>query len=363
VILFEAVTVRSAAGVVLIDKVSTDLPADVTTVVLGTPRATRQAFLRLVMRLEQPDEGIVRVNGADLRKVDGAKFRRSLGWLSGPPRLFPHLTVLENVTGAARLAGLSRKESVSAAAEVLATVGIPDPNWLPRVLTASEQVRVGLARVFVRSPSLVVLDDPFAGVDAVERPELRDLLRHLRGQAGTTVALATGDAENALVLGDRVIVVLDGVLVQSGTPLEILSRPSPGVEALLGSALGLRGLAFVTVNDVPTDDRAVIEVTATASQARRAATNGSSWVLVVDEDRRPLGWADTERLSVGGPVTEVPLVAVRGSVRASDTMQLALDRIVSSPAQMVPRLDDDGRVVGLLTQATLSRYLPEARPV
>jgi osmoprotectant transport system ATP-binding protein len=363
VISFEAVTVRSPVGVVLIDNVSTELPGDVTSVLLGTPRSTRQAFLRLMMRLQQPDQGIVRVNDADLRRVDAAKFRRSLGWLSGPPKLFTHLTVLENVSGAARLSGLSRRESANAAADVLATVGIDDPHCMPEVLTASEQVRVGLARVFVRSPSLVVLDDPFAGVDAVERPALRELLRDLRGDAGTTVVLATGDAEDALVLGDRVVVLLDGVLVQSGTPLEILSRPSPGVEALLGSALGLRGLAFVTVSDVPTDDRAVIQVSATARQARRAAINGSSWVLVVDEERRPLGWADTERLSDGGPVTEVPLVALRGSVRANDTMQLALDRIVSSPAQMVPRLDDEGRVVGLLTQAMLSRYLPEARPL
>jgi osmoprotectant transport system ATP-binding protein len=362
VILFEAVAVRAPDGSMLIDNVTAEFSGDVTSVLLGTPRSTRQAFLRLIMRLEQPDQGIVRVNGADLRKVDGAKFRRSLGWLSGPPKLFPHLTVMENVSGAARLAGLSRREAASASADMLATVGIPEPECMPDVLTASEQVRVGLARVFVRSPSLVVLDDPFAGMDAVERPALRDLLRQLGG-TGTTVVLATGDAEDALVLGDRVIVVLDGVLVQSGTPLEILSRPSPGVEALLGSALGLRGLAFVTVNDVPTDDRAVIEVSATASQARRAATNGSSWVLVVDEERRPLGWADTERLSLGGPVTEVPLVAVRGSVRANDTMQLALDRIVSSPAQMVPRLDDDGRVVGLLSQAILLDYLPEARSV
>jgi osmoprotectant transport system ATP-binding protein len=362
VILFEAVTVRAPDGSMLIDNVTAEFSGDVTSVLLGTPRSTRQAFLRLIMRLEQPDQGIVRVNGADLRKVDGAKFRRSLGWLSGPPKLFPHLTVMENVSGAARLAGLSRREAASASADMLDTVGIPEAECMPDVLTASEQVRVGLARVFVRSPSLVVLDDPFAGMDAVERPALRDLLRQL-GRTGTTVALATGDAEDALVLGDRVLVVLDGVLVQSGTPLEILSRPSPGVEALLGSALGLRGLAFVTVNDVPTDDRAVIEVSATASQARRAATNGSSWVLVVDDERRPLGWADTERLSVGGPVTEVPLVAVRGSVRANDTMQLALDRIVSSPAQMVPRLDDDGRVVGLLSQAMLLNYLPEARSV
>lgn len=359
---YDAVTLQSTAGVVLVDNVTAELAADVTSVLLGTPRATRQAFLRLLMRLDQPDRGQVRVNGVDLRRVDGAKFRRSVGWLSGPPRLFPHLSVLDNVIGSARLSGLSRRDSTRAAVAMLDAVGIGDQHVRHHVLTAAEQVRVGLARAFVRGPSLVVLDDPFASVDAVERPALRDLLRSLRGDSGTTVVLATGDVEDALELGDRVLLLLDGVLVQSGTPLEILSRPSTGVESLLGSALGLRGLAFVTVEDIPVDDRSVIPVTATARQARRAASD-TSWVLVVDEERRPLGWADTERLSDIGPVTEVPLVAVRGSVRANDTMQRALDCIVSSPAQMVPRLDDEGRVVGLLSQATLSRYLPEARSV
>lgn len=358
---YDAVTLQSATGAVLVDNVTAELAADVTSVLLGTPRATRQAFLRLLMRLDQPDRGQVRVNGADLRKVDGAKFRRSIGWLSGPPRLFPHLSVVDNVVGSGRLSGLSRRESARTAAAMLEAVGVGDQHVKPHELTAADQVRVGLARAFVRGPSLVVLDDPFASVDAVERPALRDLLRNLRGD-GTTVVLATGDVEDALELGDRVLVLIDGVLAQTGTPLEILSRPSAGVESLLGSALGLRGLAFVTLEDIPVDDRSVIPVTATARQARRAASD-TSWVLVVDEERRPLGWADTERLSDIGPVTEVPLVSVRGSVRSTDTMQRALDCIVSSPAQMVPRLDDEGRVIGLLSQTTLLRYLPEARSV
>jgi osmoprotectant transport system ATP-binding protein len=360
VISYDAVTLQSTSGFVLVDNVSVELAPDVTSVLLGTPRATRQAFLRLLMRLDQPDRGQVRVNGADLRKVDGAKFRRSVGWLSGPPRLFPHLSVLDNVIGSGRLSGLSRREATGAAMAMLDAVAIHDVHAKPHTLAAADQVRAGLARAFVRGPSLVVLDDPFAGVDAVERGVLRDLLRGLRRDLGTTVVLATGDVEDALELGDRVLVLIDGVLVQTGTPLEILSRPSTGVESMLGSALGLRGLAFVTVKDIPVDDRSVIPVTATARQARRAASD-NAWVLVVDEERRPLGWADTERLSDTGPVTEVPLVSVRGSVRSTDTMQRALDCIVSSPAQMVPRLDDEGGVLGLLSQTTLLRHLPDGR--
>ena len=357
---FESVSLRSPSGATLVDGLTAEFPADLTTVLLGTPRAVRQSILRLLLRLDVPTSGTVTVNGTDLRRVDGAKFRRSIGWLSGPPRLFGHLSVLDNVIDSARLAGTAKRDAASLAHDTLDAVGMAATGLFPRQLSPVDLVKVGLARAFVRAPALVVLDDPFAGVDAVERPRLRDLLRSLG--AGTTVVLATGDTEDAMTLGDRVLLLLDGVLVQSGSPFDVLSRPAGGAETLLGTTLGLRGLAFVVADDVPVDDGPIVPVSSTARNARRAASVHSPWVLVVDEDRRPLGWVDTERLSDDGPVTEVPLVAVRGTMTARDSMQLALDCIVLSPAQMVPKLDDEGRVIGLVTQVALSRALVEARP-
>ena len=362
VISFEAVSWQNRAGDLLVDDISADIASEMTTVLLGTPRQTRQALLRLVLRLETPTTGVVKVAGVDLRRVDGLKFRRSLGWLSGPAQLFPHQSILEQVATTARLAGTLRRDADDVAQTMLDEVEVGNTERRPDELSSPERVRVGLARSFVHRPSLVVLDDPFAGVDSVERPLLRALLSRLRDDGPTTVLLATGDAEDALALGHRILLLLDGALVQSGSPTDILTRPTKGVESLLGAGLSLRGLAFVLVDDVPADIKAVVALGATAAEARRSAKRGpSSWVLVVDDDRRPVGWANTERLSADGPVTESPLVAVRGVVHASDTMQRALDYAVSSPSQMVPKVDDDGLVLGLFSQTTLSLHLARVK--
>jgi osmoprotectant transport system ATP-binding protein len=362
VIVFERVALRSGDGTLIVDDMSFDVAGEVTTVLLGTPRVTRQAILHLTMKLAVPTAGSVRVAGSDLRKVDGAKFRRSVGWLSGPPRLLPHRTALENVSEAARLSGLDRDNAHAVASSMLKQVEVTDTWRRPAELTASERVRVGLARAFVHRPGLVVLDDPFAGLDSLERPRVRDLLGRLRDDGPTTVMLGTGDVEDAMALGHHVILLLDGDLVQSGTPADILTRPAHGAETLLGSALGLRGLAFILVDDVTADVDAVVPVTASAADAKRAAKRGpSGWVLVVDDRRRPIGWADTARLPAEGPVTGMPLVAVRDVVSASDTMQRVLDCIVSTPTQLVPKLDEDGRVIGLFSQITLTRHISKSR--
>lgn len=359
---FEAVSWENRAGDRLVDDITADVSSEVTTVLLGTPRSTRRALLRLVLRLETPRSGVVKVAGVDLRRVDGVKFRRTVGWLSGPPQLFPHQSVREHVATTARLAGTHRRDADSVAQTMLDEVEVLDTDRRPDELTPTERVRVGLARAFVHRPSLVVLDDPFAGVDAVERPLLRAVLSRLRDDGPTTVFLATGDAEDALALGHRILLLLDGTLVQTGSPTDILTRPTEGVESLLGAGLSLRGLAFVLVDDVPADINAVVTLGASAAEARRYAKRGpSTWVLVVDDDRRPVGWANTERLSAAGPVTESPLVAVRGVVSASDTMQRALDYAVSSPSQMVPKVDDDGVVLGLFSQMTLSLHLARVK--
>lgn len=356
---FEAVSSRSPDGGALVDNVTFEVADEVTTVLLGTPRAMRQQLVRLLLRLDRPEHGVIRVNNADLRQVDGAKFRRSIGWLSGPPRLFPHRSIQDNVQGVARLSGMGRRQSVDATAAVLSEVGLMNVDLLPAELAAADQVRAGLARAFVQNPELVVLDDPFGGLDGIERPMLRDLLGAMTAARSTTVFVATGDAEDALILADRVVLMVDGAVVQAGSPADVLARPAARSEALLGPGRGLRGLAFSTVADVPIEKRAIVSVSATASEARRAVRRGSPWVLVIDDDRRPLGWVDTERLSTTGPVTEVPLVGLRGTVTSAATMHVALDLMVSSPARMVPKLDDDGRVLGLLTQAALSRSIPE----
>ena len=358
-IVFECVSLTSPSGARLVDRLTLEVVPDATTVIFGASRATREALLGLVMKLERPDEGRITMDGVDIAGVDAPKLRRSIGWLSGPARLMPHMTVQDNVMASARLGGTHRRDAGAAASAMLNTVGVTRTDCLPAELSTAERVRVGLARSFVGEPQLVVLNEPLAGVDAGERSALRPMIRRLREDCGATLLVATGHASDALALADRLVILLEGKLVQSGSPADVLARPAPGVEALFGHSAGLRSLGFVTIEHVPVDASTLVRVGAPAYEARRIARGrDSAWLLIVDDDGRPLGWIDTERLSGTGPVTEVPLVAVRGTVTSSDSMERALDCIISSPAQAAVKLDDNGCAEGLLSYVDLAPFLP-----
>jgi iron(III) transport system ATP-binding protein len=223
---------------VAIEAVELDLRAGETLAVLGPSGCGKTTLLRMIAGLERPDAGEVVIGG---RLVDGSGVhvppeQRRVGMVFQDVALFPHLSVAENVGfGLARQPAASRAARV---AELLALVGLGEAaGSRPHELSGGMQQRVALARALAPGPDVILLDEPFAGLDMPLRTQLRVDVREVLRASGATALLVTHDQADALTIADRVAVMRRGVIDQVGTPESIYAEPAtPFVASFVGIA-------------------------------------------------------------------------------------------------------------------------------
>ena len=228
--------------------------------------------------------------------LDKVALRRRIGYVIQNAGLFPHRTVVDNVAALPRLLGGSKKETRSKAMELLERVGL-DAKFARRYpwqLSGGQQQRVGVARALATDPPFLLMDEPFSAVDPIVRNQLQDEFLRLQADISKTIVMVTHDIDEALKLGDQVVVLRQGgTLAQLATPAELLAAPNDAFVAdFVGSARGYRALGFhnsdglLQLNEEPTITVGQPVSTIPVVQGR--------WILVVDEKQAPIGWVDTE---------------------------------------------------------------------
>ncbi|MCI4368717.1 MAG: ABC transporter ATP-binding protein, partial [Thermoplasmata archaeon] len=193
-------------------------------VLMGPNGSGKTTLLRAIAGLEQPTGGSVVLNG---RAIDSLPtHRRGIGFLFQEPALFPTLDVWENVAFGLRVAKRPPTEVDRRVGELLTLLRLTAlSDRRAHELSGGERQRAALARTLATAPSLVLLDEPFASVDAQFRAELRAEFRRVLRSVGTAAIHVTHDREEGLFLGERVLVLLDGALRQEGRPEELFDRP------------------------------------------------------------------------------------------------------------------------------------------
>ena len=243
--------------------------------VLGPSGCGKTTALRVIAGLERPDSGAVHIDGVDVthRRID----KRGIGIVFQAYSLFPHQTAAENVAYGLRVRGTSRSRRAARAAELLDLVGLAEHgDKYPQQLSGGQQQRVALARAFAIEPRVLLLDEPLSALDAQVRVQLREEIRRIQYEMGTTTVLVTHDQEEALSMADRVAVMRAGRVEQVGTPDEVYRRP---VTAFVSSFIGV-------VNRIPgrvTDSGAVSAL----AQQLVLSTAGHSTGDLVDVLVRP----------------------------------------------------------------------------
>jgi multiple sugar transport system ATP-binding protein len=204
-------------------------------VLLGPSGCGKTTLLRMLAGLEQPTDGTIRIGGST---VNGLPPRaRGIAMVFQSYALYPHKTVRQNIEfplRAARMEQADRSAKVTWAAELL---GITDLlNRKPRHLSGGERQRVALARALVREPNVFLLDEPLSNLDAKLRALARTDLREFQQRLGTTTVYVTHDQVEAMGMGDRIVVMLDGRIRQIGAPNEVYDDPADTfVATFLGS--------------------------------------------------------------------------------------------------------------------------------
>ncbi|GAU70084.1 putative ABC transporter ATP-binding protein [Streptomyces sp. NBRC 110611] len=220
------VTVRfGPSGRPALDAVDLDVAAQEIVCVLGPSGSGKSTLLRVVAGLQPADSGRVLLAGRDQTAVPA--HRRGVGLMFQDHQLFPQRDVAGNVAFGLRMRRSSRAEQARTVAELLDLVGLPGAQRRAVAsLSGGEQQRVALARALAPRPRLLMLDEPLGQLDRGLRERLVVELRRLFRELGTTVLAVTHDQGEAFALADRVVVMKDGRIAQTGTPLEVWQRPA-----------------------------------------------------------------------------------------------------------------------------------------
>ena len=216
---------RSFGDVHALDGMNLDMAPGELVVLLGPSGCGKTTALRVLAGLEDADAGAVVVAGKDITGVPTNK--RDMGMVFQAYSLFPHMTARENVAFGLRLRGKASAERTRLAGEFLELVGLSaQADRYAHQLSGGQQQRVALARALAIQPTVLLLDEPLSALDAKVRVQLRDEIRRIQLEVGTTTLFVTHDQEEALAVADRVGVMRAGRIEQIDEPETIYSRPS-----------------------------------------------------------------------------------------------------------------------------------------
>jgi putative spermidine/putrescine transport system ATP-binding protein len=291
---------RSYGAVHALDDLTLRLAPGELVALLGPSGCGKTTALRCLAGLEDPDSGRIEVGGLDLTRVPTNK--RDLGMVFQAYSLFPHMTARQNVEFGLQLRRQSSQQRRTRAAEMLDLVGLStQADRFAHQMSGGQQQRVALARALAIEPQVLLLDEPLSALDAKVRVQLRDEIRRIQLEVGTTTLFVTHDQEEALAVADRVGVMRSGRLEQIAAPEELYSRPvNDFVADFVGVTNRLQG-------DV--DGHAATVLGGTVPLLAGSATSGPVTVLVRPEHlvvQEDPGGADT--------VTSVSFLGAHGRV-------------------------------------------------
>ena len=240
-IVYENVSKRfNESDSLAVDHVNAEIKKGEFITILGSSGCGKTTLLKLTNRLYEPNGGRIIVNGEDIQMVDPVELRRRMGYVIQQVGLFPHMTVKNNITAIPQLMKWSKAKMTERADELITLVGLnPEEfrNRYPHQLSGGQQQRIGLARALVLDPDIMLMDEPFGAIDAITRLNLQNELTRIHRELGKTLLFVTHDINEAFKLGDRVMVMNEGKLLQFDKPTEIVKHPADDfVRMLIESA-------------------------------------------------------------------------------------------------------------------------------
>lgn len=202
-----------------------------TLVIMGLSGSGKSTLLRCINRLYEPTKGTVTINDVDVTALNREELidfrRKKFGMVFQRFALFPHRTVLENTAFGLEIQAISKEEREKKAMEAIELVGLKGwESYLPSQLSGGMQQRVGIARALAVNPDVLFMDEAFSALDPLIRADMQDELLALVEKVKQTIIFITHDLDEALKIGDRIVLMKDGKIVQIGTPEQILKDPA-----------------------------------------------------------------------------------------------------------------------------------------
>lgn len=326
----------------ILDSVSFDVREGEFLSLLGASGAGKSTLLKVIAGITVQDSGAIIFDGQAID--DLAPHRRNIGFVFQDTRLFPNMNVEENVAFPCKMAGMSRKKRLDHARHLLECVQLAGfGERQVTSLSGGQQQRIALARALAAQPRVLLLDEPFSGLDEDLRDDMRSLLLRLHRDFGTTTIMVTHDAVEALEMSDRIVYISKGCVLQDGSPPELYAQPqTKEVAACFGDCSTLEGIVRDGVFSVAglelaaesiADGAAVAVIRYQAVSLRKAAQEGDrepsqEGMAAYQATRKPLhircsvyrGDIHLARVDVEGQTLTVPSSSSFGPGMAVDVI-------------------------------------------
>lgn len=212
-----------------VDNISFDVSSAEIACIIGTSGCGKTTTLKMINRLIEPSMGEIWANDKLAIEFDPVQWRRKMGYVIQKAGLFPHMTVFENVSLLSRIKKSDKAKTLQRTKELLSLVGLDPKLYLRRYpveLSGGQQQRVGIARALMEDPPIMLMDEPFGALDPITRNSMHEEFQSLNKELKKTIIIVTHDLEEAFKLGNKVILMDKGKIIQQGAKKDFLEAPA-----------------------------------------------------------------------------------------------------------------------------------------
>ncbi|MFH9203792.1 betaine/proline/choline family ABC transporter ATP-binding protein [Streptomyces albidoflavus] len=348
-----------------VDDVSLEIKAGETVVFVGPSGGGKTTLLKMINRLIEPTSGRIRIGGEDVTDMDPVRLRRKIGYAIQSSGLFPHMTVGQNIALVPKMVGWSKSRIKGRVEEMLDLVGLDLGEFqgrYPRQLSGGQQQRVGVARALAADPPVLLMDEPFGAVDPITRDHLQDELIRLQHELHKTIVFVTHDFDEAIKIGDRIVVLRDrSQIAQFDTPEAILTNPADDfVSGFVGAGAALKRLNLTRVRDVEIRDWPTVGVDDPLQGIFEALRSGrTNELLMLDRRGRPYKWLRRGDLMRAKGSLAAAGTLVHDTVTRDATLRDALEAVLTDNAGRVAVTGRRGEYTGVVDMETLMNSVHE----
>lgn len=346
---------------VAVDHLTVDIESFELFVIIGPSGSGKSTTMKMINRLIETTEGAIYIDDKNVNDFDPVELRRSMGYVIQDVGLMPHMTIAENISLVNRLKGEKRDDA--RVDELLTLVGMK-PNEFreryPEELSGGQQQRIGVIRALYSNPNIILMDEPFSALDPVSKLQLQEEFLRIQTEVKKTIVFVTHDIDEALKLGDRIMLMKDGKIEQIGTPDELLFSPkNEFVREFIGKdrprrfAMQKFNIEKWVDNDYPTVDHRSLDNTDLVNIFKTHEVN----VLPVLENSRVVGTLSLYDVLNGDFDLKETFISI--------SVDLDLDSVikrVNENRQLLPIVVDKNMYTGVLDHTKLLSMLT-AEPV
>ncbi|RNA69396.1 ABC transporter ATP-binding protein [Alteribacter keqinensis] len=319
-------------------------------VLIGPSGCGKTTTMKMINRLIDPTEGILKINGKDIQDEDIKELRWNIGYVLQQIALFPHMTIAENIAIVPELKKWKKTEITKRIDDLLSMVGLDPATYRdrkPKELSGGQQQRIGVIRALAGDPDIILMDEPFSALDPLSRDQLQKDIGKLQKEIQKTIVFVTHDMDEALQLGDRICVMKEGAAVQIDTPENILKKPA---DDFVKEFLGGRKNAW-------------------SEEVNHLVLKQSSYIINQNDLENPAGkthagpfvCSNDQELFLGRIAQDGEIHAFHDTIHPESSIEDTVATFKHTGQDVLPVVDHEGHLVGVVTIRDVMFYLNDSR--